>query len=76
LARLAAFGGFTFVEADISDRDAILGLGAVHAGIDRVIHLAAQAGVRYSLTNPFAYIQSNVLGHTVMLELARALKTR
>ena len=76
LARLGAFGAFTFVEADISDRDAILGLGASHPGIDRIIHLAAQAGVRYSLTNPFAYIQSNVLGHTVMLELARALKTR
>jgi UDP-glucuronate 4-epimerase len=41
--------------------------------ISGVIHLAAQPGVRYSLENPYAYIQANVMGHVVMLEMARAL---
>ena len=41
--------------------------------ITHVVHLAAQAGVRYSMVNPYAYIQSNVMGHTVMLELARLM---
>jgi UDP-glucuronate 4-epimerase len=65
--------GFTFLEADISDREAILGLADRHLGIDRVIHLAAQPGVRHSLIDPYVYVQTNVMGHLVMLELARRL---
>ena len=45
----------------------------VTPGITHVVHLAAQAGVRYSMVNPFAYVHSNVMGHLVMLETARAL---
>src|SRR3546814_12330752 len=39
--------------------------------IMQIVHLAAQAGVRYSLMNPFAYIEANIMGHMVILELAR-----
>jgi UDP-glucuronate 4-epimerase len=65
--------GFTFLEADISDRDAMLGLAAQHPGLDRIVHLAAQPGVRHSLVDPYVYVQTNVMGHLVMLELARRL---
>jgi UDP-glucuronate 4-epimerase len=63
---------FTFIEADIADREAMLGLAGKHA-IDRIVHLAAQPGVRHSLVDPYVYVQTNVMGHLVMLELARAL---
>lgn len=64
---------FTLHCADISDRDAV---GAIVAGaqdVTHIIHLAAQAGVRYSMVNPYAYVQSNVMGHLVMMEAARLL---
>src|SRR5258708_17135244 len=67
-------GAFTFLEADISDREAMLALADAHAGIDRIVHLAAQLGVRHSLVDPYVYVQTNVMGHLVMLELARRLK--
>jgi UDP-glucuronate 4-epimerase len=73
LARLTSRPGFDFHQADISDRDRILKLAADFPGIDRIVHLAAQPGVRYSLLNPYAYVQANVMGQVVMLELARAL---
>jgi UDP-glucuronate 4-epimerase len=63
---------FSFVEADIADREAMLGLGDRHA-IDRIVHLAAQPGVRHSLVDPYVYVQTNVMGHLVVLELARQL---
>jgi UDP-glucuronate 4-epimerase len=72
LARLADKPGFIFRKLDISDQDGVLALSKEFP-IDRIVHLAAQAGVRYSLVNPYAYIQSNVMGQVVMLELARAL---
>jgi UDP-glucuronate 4-epimerase len=62
---------FTFLEADIADRDTMRELPGRHAGIDRIVHLAAQAGVRHSLVDPYSYVQANVMGHLVMLELAR-----
>jgi UDP-glucuronate 4-epimerase len=65
--------GFSFDKVDISDRDAVAGLSGRHAGIDRIVHLAAQAGVRHSLTHPHAYTQANVEGQLNMLELARHL---
>ena len=65
--------GFTFLEADISDREAMLALADRHRDIDRIVHLAAQPGVRHSLVDPYVYVQTNVMGHLVMLELARRL---
>jgi UDP-glucuronate 4-epimerase len=64
---------FTFVEADVADRDAMLALPGQHPGLDRIVHLAAQPGVRRSLTDPFIYVQTNVMGHLVLLELARRI---
>ena len=61
LAQLAPRNGFHFVKADLEDRQAIEKLFADHKP-QRVIHLAAQAGVRYSLTNPHAYIDANIVG--------------
>jgi UDP-glucuronate 4-epimerase len=73
LARLDPKPRFTFVHADIADRVAVHGLVRRHGDIEAIIHLAAQAGVRHSLTDPYAYVQSNVMGHVVMLEAARLL---
>ncbi len=74
LAELEKLDGFTFVEADIADNDAMQAVATKHPDITRIVNLAAQAGVRYSLVNPFAYTRSNVEGHLVMLEMARHLK--
>jgi UDP-glucuronate 4-epimerase len=71
LERLARTG-FRFVRADIADRDAMFALAA--PGITHIVHLAAQAGVRYSMIDPYAYVTSNVMGHVVMLELARRIE--
>lgn len=70
LARLQQRNNFQFRKLDIADHDALFDL-AKDQGIDRIVHLAAQAGVRYSLSNPFAYVRANVDGHTAVLELAR-----
>jgi len=72
LARLAGHAGFVFHKADIADRAALAAVAASHPDIDRYVNLAAQAGVRHSLTQPFDYSRSNVEGHLAMLELARA----
>jgi UDP-glucuronate 4-epimerase len=74
LSRLESEKQFTFRKIDISDRDGILNLAKEFPTIDRIVHLAAQAGVRYSLIDPYAYVQSNVMGQVVMLELCRRLK--
>ncbi|HZS84677.1 MAG TPA: NAD-dependent epimerase/dehydratase family protein [Stellaceae bacterium] len=74
LAQLAARRGFTFHRIDIADRDAVAGVFARHPEITGVIHLAAQAGVRYSLVNPYAYVDSNVTGQLTLLEAARRLE--
>lgn len=66
--------GFTFLRADIADREAMRDLMAHHSNIDRIVHLAAQPGVRHSMVDPYIYVQTNVMGHLVMLELARGLK--
>lgn len=65
---------FEFVEADISDRDAMFAIADANPDVTGVVHLAAQAGVRYSQQNPYVYVQSNVMGQVVMLEMARRLK--
>lgn len=73
LAALAPHAGFEFHEIDIADRDAVAAVVERHPSTTGIIHLAAQAGVRYSLINPYAYVQSNVMGQVVMLEAARRL---
>jgi UDP-glucuronate 4-epimerase len=74
LDRLLRDSGFSFRKLDISQPDAILPLAEKWPEITGIVHLAAQAGVRYSLENPFAYVQANVMGQVTMLELARRLK--
>jgi UDP-glucuronate 4-epimerase len=64
---------FTFIRANLADRSAVDACFASH-GFDRVIHLAAQAGVRYSLENPLAYVESNIIGFTNILEACRAAR--
>ncbi len=73
LAQLASVRGFSFERADIADRAAIAKLFTDHPEIDRIVHLAAQAGVRYSLVNPFAYTDANITGQVTLLEAARRL---
>ena len=73
LAELQRRPGFAFHTLDVSDKDAVLGLGGALADVDGIIHLAAQAGVRHSLVDPYAYVQANVMGQVVVLELARQL---
>ena len=70
LARLLPAAGFRFVKMDVADRDGMASLFAEEK-FDRVVHLAAQAGVRYSLVNPHAYIDSNVVGFMNVLEGCR-----
>jgi UDP-glucuronate 4-epimerase len=67
---LAAFPAFRMVRADIADAAAMQGL-LQQTGARRVVHLAAQAGVRYSIENPFAYERSNLAGHLSILEACR-----
>lgn len=62
---------YAFIRADLSDQTAVDQTFSDH-NFDRVIHLAAQAGVRYSLENPRAYVQSNLVGFTNILEACRA----
>jgi UDP-glucuronate 4-epimerase len=73
LDRLTQRAGFRFLKCDFSDRDAMLPLAG--DGFTHIVHLGAQPGVRYSLINPYAYVTANVMGHVVMLELARQIKT-
>jgi len=72
LEKLKPHRNFSFQKADVADRDAMLALAS--RDFTHVAHLAAQAGVRYSLENPCAYVHSNVMGQTVMLEAARRMK--
>jgi len=73
LAELERHPAFAFHALDLGDHARFLAtLRAEHGGaIDRVVHLAAQPGVRYSLENPFAYVQANVVGHLAILEFCR-----
>ena len=70
LARLTGHPGFSFVRMDVADRAGMAALFEQHR-FDRVVHLAAQAGVRYSLVNPHAYIDANIVGFTNILEGCR-----
>lgn len=70
LEKLKAFKRFTFIKADISDKEAIMKCFSAYKP-DVVINLAAQAGVRYSLENPDVYIKSNIVGFYNILEACR-----
>ncbi len=73
LARLEGREGFSFQPVDVADPAAMTALVERHPDIATIIHLAAQAGVRYSLTQPLAYVEANVKGQVVLLEAARKL---
>ena len=70
-AQQAKEGRFVFHKADFSQHSMLEDALAAH-DVDRIVHLGAQAGVRYSIDNPRAYAEANLLGHLNMLELARA----
>lgn len=70
LERLNPFGEFTFIKGDISDKTMILNIFELYKP-NIVVHLAAQAGVRYSIENPDVYIQSNIVGFFNILEACR-----
>jgi UDP-glucuronate 4-epimerase len=77
LAELSRAHGdaFRFIQADFADHSALeSALGS--AEFDGIVHLGAQAGVRYSIENPRAYVQSNLVGHVNMLEIARHRRSR
>ncbi len=67
---LAGYSGFRMVRGDIAEPDLIAGIVRAK-GVRRVVHLAAQAGVRHSIENPFAYQRSNLAGHLAVLEACR-----
>jgi UDP-glucuronate 4-epimerase len=75
LARLTPHANFRFERVDLADRPAMEAVFARHR-FDSIIHLAAQAGVRYSLTHPHAYVDSNLAGMMTILEGARAQQVR
>ena len=75
LKMLEARGGFRFVKGELADREAIAGLFAEER-FEIVVNLAAQAGVRYSLVNPHAYIDSNSQGFMNILEGCRHNQVR
>lgn len=70
LGWLEPMAGFQFQQLELADRAAVEGLFNQHK-FDRVIHLAAQAGVRYSITNPHAYVDSNLIGFVNVMEGCR-----
>jgi UDP-glucuronate 4-epimerase len=70
-AAAEAGGDWAMRRADVADPEAVGAAFAARGPFDRVIHLAAQAGVRYSIENPLAYVASNVLGFTNVLEACR-----
>jgi UDP-glucuronate 4-epimerase len=74
VAQLADQPGFAFHRLDLAEPEALGRLVAQHPEIDRVVHLAAQAGVRYSVSHPRAYVAANVAGHLEVLEACRGMK--
>lgn len=62
---------FTFKKVEIAEKSEIETVWQEHGPFTRVVHLAAQAGVRYSLENPYAYVQSNIVGHLNIMEQCR-----
>lgn len=75
LSRLEGQRGFTFHELDVCDREELRRLVAGHEGFDAVIHLAARAGVRQSVEDPWVYLNTNVIGTLNLLEICRQIGT-
>ena len=73
IARLKTYNNFKFKKLDIADQEALFSL---KDGITRIVHLAAQAGVRYSITNPESYVSSNLIGHLNVIEFARRIENK
>jgi UDP-glucuronate 4-epimerase len=73
VAELRAAPEFSFVKLDIADRGGMLALVAANRDLTGIIHLAGQAGVRYSLEDPYSYVESNLMGTVVVLEAARRI---
>lgn len=71
LSQLTERDGFTFKKAGVEDRSAMQSVFESAGSITSIVHLAAQAGVRYSLIDPYAYVSTNVMGQVVLCELAR-----
>ena len=74
LAWLIPEKGFSLVEANIADRAAMFALVEAHPEAEAIVHLAAQAGVRHSLIDPYAYVDSNVMGQVVLFEMAKRMR--
>ena len=74
LAWLTPEKSFTFVKGNVADREAMFGFVDAHPDAEAIVHLAAQAGVRHSLKDPYSYIDTNVMGQVVMFELAKRIK--
>ena len=73
LTNLKNKANFEFYQCNISNRDELFSLLGDNHEITNIVHLAAQAGVRYSLVNPYAYVETNVMGQLVILELCKKL---
>jgi UDP-glucuronate 4-epimerase len=73
LARLTEYKAFAFHAVDIADREPMEAVAVSCPDVVTIIHLAAQAGVRHSMIDPYAYVSSNVMGQLVLLEIARRL---
>lgn len=73
LDRLQVSPGFVFGRLDLSDKDAVFAAFERVPNASGIVHLAAQAGVRHSMVDPYAYVTSNVMGHVTVLEAARRL---
>jgi UDP-glucuronate 4-epimerase len=71
LRELERGGAFRFAKLDVAKPGAVAALLAREPAVDRIVHLAAQAGVRYSLINPGAYVRANIEGHFAVLEACR-----
>lgn len=74
LENLAGGGDFSFHETDIADREALFSVIEAEPKISHIVHLAAQAGVRYSLVDPYSYVRTNVEGYLNLLEASRKLE--
>ena len=73
LRRLQERKGFSFHRRDITEAATFAEIASAHPDITRVVHLAAQAGVRHSIDHPFDYVRANLVGHTRVLEYCRHL---
>lgn len=74
LQKISEHDNFEFEKLDITDKEGLEALWAKHGPFKRVVHLAAQAGVRYSLENPYSYIHTNCMGHLTIMEMCRHTK--